>query len=269
MTASADKVLANASTLRAVGSARRTRRLRPCGLSSLGILDTDRNASQDMTRLGLESRRRADLPPSARHATDRLNQHHAIAPYCTNSNIVENRVSVAKRQSERLSERPRPNTPSPSFAISLHIRGCGDCPRIADGRDPALARRARRLAHKSGFGDCPRTPLRDERGGWRTRGLFQLAAVREATVRNQWRTPRHDRLSEATCLGVRGAAILKKPVWASRRLARRVPLPRFEPHIDKAGRPSTSASSRLASRAISISPSAGAPGGKTTTTTNK
>ena len=70
MTASADKVLANASTLRTVGSARRTRRLRPCGLSSLA--------------------------------------------------------------------------------------NCGDCPRIADRRDPALAGRATRLSHKPNFGDCPR-----------------------------------------------------------------------------------------------------------------
>ena len=123
-----------------------------------------------------------DLPPSARKAIRHLKQHRALASYCTNFNLIENRVSVAN------------------------------------------------------FGDCPRTPLRDERGGWRTRGLFQLAAVREATVRNQWRTPRHDRLSEAACLGVRGAAMLKKPVWASSRLARRVPLPRIEPHVDKAGK---------------------------------
>ena len=192
MTASADKVLANASTLRAVGSARRTRRLRPCGLSSLGILDTDRNASQDMTRLGLESRRRADLPPSARHATDHRNKR--FTPFGGSSNIVENRVSVAKRQSERPSERPCPNTPSPNFAISLHIRGCGDCPRIEGmGRSAIPARRARRLAHKRS--DETRRRRRDD-------------------ARNQLRTPRHDRLKTESCLLRKGATMSRRPVWA-------------------------------------------------------
>ena len=44
---------------------RRTRRLRACALSPLGIRDTDRDAPPCRPRLGRSSRRRAGLPPSA------------------------------------------------------------------------------------------------------------------------------------------------------------------------------------------------------------
>ena len=44
---------------------RRTRQLRACALSPLGIRDTDRDAPPCRPRLGRSSRRRAGLPPSA------------------------------------------------------------------------------------------------------------------------------------------------------------------------------------------------------------
>ena len=189
---------ANAGPLRAESSTRRTRRLSPCGLSPLGIRDTGQDAHQGETHVGRFITSPGDLPPSACHATDCLNQHRALASYCTNFNFIENRVSVAKRQSERPSERPN----------------FGDCPRIPDGRDSALARRTRRLAHKGDFGDCPRIQAANHsRFGRFHRNIFS----KTADCGDCPRIP------------------LKKPVWASRRLARRVPLPRIEPHIDKAG----------------------------------
>ncbi len=195
-----------------------------------------------------------DLPPSARKAIRHLKQHRALASYCTNFNLVENRVSVAKRQREKLSD-------SPNF---------GDCPRIADRRDPALARRARRLAHKGDFGDCPRIQASDYRRiGRFHRNIFskdadfgdcpRIADGRDPALARRARRLAHKsdfgdcpRIQASGCrrigrfcrniypktadIGDCPRIPLKKPVWASSRLARRVPLPRFEQHIDKVGK---------------------------------
>ena len=267
MTASADKVLANASTLRTVGSARRTRRLRPCGLSSLGILDTDRNASQDMTRLGLESRRRADLPPSARHAADQtcwtMWREAGYAPGRTCSihascgtreaghGDAMSELSDADRRGSRQTRRDASMARSKAQKRS----GCAsdDARRRGSAMDGAGVPGRGAGANEERRQASPNALESAKRGSNRGRSGTEPSRLRRVAQDCDPKT--------YSCMssGRKDARIAKA--------RRRVPLPRFEPHVDKAGKTRTSASSRLASRAISISPCAGAPGGKTQTTT--
>ena len=119
---------------------------------------------------------------------------------------------------------------TPSGLYSHAVRKCGDSPRTpATGqtcwtmwREAGYAPGRTCSIHAScgtraagGFGDCPRI----QASGYRRFGRFH---------RNIF--------SKTADCGDCPRIPLKKPVWASSRLARRVPLPRFEPHIDKAGK---------------------------------
>ena len=75
----ADCFLASPAT--GASSPRRTRRLRPCGLSTFRMLAADRNAPLAETRIGLASGLRGDLrPPPERPSPSRTTKTLSVSP---------------------------------------------------------------------------------------------------------------------------------------------------------------------------------------------
>ncbi len=197
-----------------------------------------------MTRLGLESRRRADLPPSARHAADQtcwtMWREAGYAPGRTCSihascgtreaghgdamSELSDAVRRGSRQTRRDASMARSKAQKRSGCASDNARRRGSAMDGAGepGRG-AGANEERRQASPNALESA-------KRGSNRGRSGTEPSRLRRVAQDCDPKT--------YSCMssGRKDARIAKA--------RRRVPLPRFEPHVDKAGKTGTSASSR-------------------------